>query len=90
LDNGPSEIGLRTPIMLSMTSTALQDSRSPAAKPPPRRSAPAARRLVLVPATHTDGRGDELVRRYRLARLRLETREVRGDARFAHLTDFHD
>jgi hypothetical protein len=32
------------------------------------------RRLVLVPATAT-GRGDELVRRYRLARLRLAGRE---------------
>jgi hypothetical protein len=34
---------------------------------------PVARRLVLVP---TDGRGDELVRRYRLARLRLIGREA--------------
>jgi hypothetical protein len=33
------------------------------------------RRLVLVPAT-VSGRGDELVRRYRLARLRLAGREA--------------
>jgi hypothetical protein len=52
--------------------------------PPP---GPVARRLVLVPAS---GRGDELVRRYRLARLRLEPREVRGDERFAHLRRAHD
>jgi hypothetical protein len=32
-----------------------------------------ARRLVLVPAS---GRGDELVRRYRLARLQLAGREA--------------
>jgi hypothetical protein len=36
---------------------------------------PQVRRLVLVPATRS-GRGDELVRRYRLARLRLEGREA--------------
>jgi hypothetical protein len=49
-------------------------------------------RVVLVrtsPISSRD-RGDELVRRYRLARLRLEDRETRGDARFAHLTSFHD
>jgi hypothetical protein len=36
------------------------------------------RRVVLVPATPTSsrGRGDEPVRRYRLARLRLEGREA--------------
>ena len=49
--------------------------------------APAARRLVLVPAS---GRGDELVRRYRLARLRLEPRETTGDQRFAHLERTYD
>ena len=49
--------------------------------------APSARRLVLVPAT---GRGDELVRRYRLARLRLEPRDVRGEQRFAHLKRTYD
>jgi hypothetical protein len=36
---------------------------------------PQVRRLVLVPAT-SSGRGDELVRRYRLARLRLLGREA--------------
>jgi hypothetical protein len=36
---------------------------------------PQARRLVLVPAT-ASGRGDELVRRYRLARLRVVGREA--------------
>ena len=48
---------------------------------------PTARRLVLVPAS---GRGDELVRRYRLARLRLEPRETRGDQRFEHLKRSYD
>jgi hypothetical protein len=36
---------------------------------------PQVRRLVLVPAT-ASGRGDELVRRYRLAKLRLAGREA--------------
>jgi hypothetical protein len=36
---------------------------------------PQVRRLVLVPAT-ASGRGDELVRRYRLARLRVVGREA--------------
>jgi hypothetical protein len=65
--------------MLVMTSPAL-----------PARTAdkgPPVRRLVLVPAS---GRGDELVRRYQLARLRLEPRETRGAERFAHLTHPHD
>ena len=86
LDNGPSKGGRSGPIMLAMTSAALPASqlrsRSSAKSPP----APAARRLVLVPAS----RGDELVRRYRLARLRLEPRETTGDARFAHLKHPHD
>ena len=72
--------------MLAMNTAPLasaQDRPRPTAKAPPR-----ARRLVLVPAAN--GRDDELVRRYRLARLRLESREVRGAARFAHLKDFHD
>jgi hypothetical protein len=73
--------------MLPMTSpafTASQVHPRPAKAPLPR---PSARRLVLVP---TAGRDDELVRRYRLARLRLEPREVRGDERFAHLRHAHD
>ncbi len=71
--------------MIGMTSAALRNTADP------RRSStgpPTARRLVLVPAA--DGRGDELVRRYRLARLRLEPRETRGKDRFAHLKQSHD
>ena len=77
----------RGPIMLDMTSTALPASQlrpSHTTGDPP---APVARRLVLVPA---EGRGDEPVRRYRLARLRLEGRDARGDDRFAHLKQRHD
>jgi hypothetical protein len=50
------------------------------------RSAP-VRRLVLVPAS---GRSDSAVRRFRLARLRLEDREVARAERFAHLKSAHD
>ena len=39
-------------------------------------AAPTLRRLVLVPSATTSSRGDELVRRYRLARLRLGGREA--------------
>ncbi|WP_156027763.1 hypothetical protein [Candidatus Solirubrobacter pratensis] len=45
------------------------------------------RRLVLVP---TSGRSDSAVRRFRLARLRLEDREVARAERFAHLKASHD
>jgi hypothetical protein len=45
------------------------------------------RRLALVP---TSGRSDASVRRYRLARLRLEDREVARAERFAHLKRAHD
>ncbi len=45
------------------------------------------RRLALVP---TAGRSDAAVRRYRLARLRLEDREVSRGERFAHLKRSHD
>ena len=45
------------------------------------------RRLVLVPA---GGRSDANVRRFRLARLRLEDREVARAERFAHLKRMHD
>lgn len=73
--------------MLPMTSTALPASqlrpRHTTGDPP----SPVARRLVLVPAS---GRGDEPVRRYRLARLRLEPRNTRGDERFAHLKRTYD
>ena len=75
----------RGPIMLAMTSTAL-----PASQLRPSHTTgdpPVASRLVLVPAA---GRGDELVRRYRLARLRLEPRDVRGEQRFEHLKRTYD
>ena len=75
----------RGPIMLDMTSTAL-----PASQLRPSHTTgdpPVARRLVLVPAT---GRSDELVRRYRLARLRLEPRDEAGDRRFEHLKRTYD
>jgi hypothetical protein len=48
---------------------------------------PPVRRLALVP---TSGRSDASVRRYRLARLRLEDREVARSERFAHLKRPHD
>jgi hypothetical protein len=73
--------------MLVMTSAALPTDQlhpRPTTGDPP---VPVARRLVLVPAT---GRGDELVRRYRLARLRLEPRQIEGEERFAHLKHRHD
>jgi len=60
--------------MLPMTSTA---------------TAP-VRRLVLVPAEPRDGRGDATVRRYRLARLRLEGREVPAAQRFEHCKRSYD
>jgi len=44
------------------------------------------RRLTLVPT----GRSDAAVRRYRIARLRLEDREVARAERFAHLKRAHD
>jgi hypothetical protein len=45
-------------------------------------AAPQFRRLVLVATAATaSGRGDELVRRYRLARLRLAGREGASTAR---------
>ena len=63
--------------MLSMTSPSA--SLSTAGLP--------VRRLALVP---TAGRGDAAVRRYRLARLRLEDREVARAERFSHLKRYHD
>ena len=50
-------------------------------------SAMPVRRLALVP---TSGRGDAAVRRYRIARLRLEDREVARAERFSHLKRSHD
>lgn len=46
------------------------------------------RRLVLVPAEPR--RNEAAVRRYRLARLRLEGREVPHDERFEHCKRCHD
>ena len=45
------------------------------------------RRLALVP---TSGRSDAAVRRYGVARLRLEDREVAPGQRFEHLKRSHD
>ena len=59
---------------------------SPAASAPPT-SPPPVRRLTLV---RTDGRPDSAVRRFRLARLRLEEKEVARGERFAHLKGGHD
>jgi len=56
----------------------------PAAPAP---TTPPVRRLTLV---RTDGRSDAAVRRFRLARLRLEDREVSRAERFAHLKRAHD
>jgi len=55
--------------MLAMT--------SPAATAP-------TRRLVLIPADPRSGRGEATVRRFRLARLRLEGRDVPRAERFEH------
>ena len=45
----------------------------------------AAPRLVLVPAPPRADRGDAAVRRFRIARLRLEGREIPHAERFAHV-----
>jgi hypothetical protein len=52
----------------------------------------AARRLVLVPATASPRRKPPSpgVRRFRLAQLRLEGREVPQSERFTHLKRAHD
>lgn len=50
-----------------------------------------ARRLVLVPAAAARSRpADPRLRRYRLARLRLEDRDVSRAERFTHLKQSHD
>ena len=85
MDIGPSKGGRSGPIILAMTSAALPTSQLGSRDSD--NGPPAARRLVLVPAS---GRGDELVRRYRLARLRLEPRETPHAERFAHLKHPHD
>ena len=55
-------------------------------------AAPAAatRRLVLVPAAPRAGRDDAVLRRYRVARLRLEGREVGRAERFDHMKRAYD
>jgi hypothetical protein len=53
-------------------------------------SAAATRRLVLVPAAPRADRGDAAVRRFRLARLRLEGREVAHAERFDHVKRTYD
>jgi hypothetical protein len=51
----------------------------------------AANRLVLVgPARGARGRDGAAVRRYRLARLRVEGERKVGDARHAHLKRVYD
>jgi hypothetical protein len=87
LDNGPSKADRSCPIILAMTSAALPTSQLRPDRTTGEPPVPVARRLALVPAT---GRGDELVRHYRLARLRLEPRETTGAERFAHLEHRHD
>jgi hypothetical protein len=47
------------------------------------------RRIVLVPAGSRDERSDA-VRRYRMARLRLEGRDVPYESRFSHLKRQYD
>ena len=49
-----------------------------------------ARRLVLVPAAPRAGRSDDGVRRFRLARLRLEGRDVPAAERFDHCKRTYD
>jgi hypothetical protein len=56
----------------------------------PSTAAAATRRLILVPASPRADRGDATVRRYRIARLRLEGREVSHAERFDHVKRGHD
>jgi hypothetical protein len=48
-----------------------------------------ARRLVLVPAAAHTRPADTRLRRYRLARLRLEDRDVTRSERLTHLKHSH-
>ena len=52
-------------------------------------SAP-VRRLVLVPAAPRTSRSEDGVRRFRLARLRLEGRDVPAAERFEHCKRSYD
>ncbi len=55
---------------------------------PPAATSPSAHRVVLVPVAD---RSDQVVRRYRLARLRLEDRAPRDRTeRFSHLKRVYD
>jgi hypothetical protein len=56
----------------------------------PSTAAAATRRLILVPASPRADRGDATVRRYRIARLRLEGREVSRSERFDHVKRSYD
>ena len=53
-------------------------------------AAAATRRLILVPAPPRSDRGDAMVRRYRIARLRLEGRDVARAERFEHVKRSYD
>jgi len=53
-------------------------------------AAAATRRLILMPSGPRAERGDEMVRRYRLARLRLEGRPVSHEQRFDHVKRSYD
>ena len=53
-------------------------------------STAATRRLVLVPSAPRTERGNGIVRRYRIARLRLEGREVAREQRFRHAKRSYD
>jgi hypothetical protein len=53
-------------------------------------AAAATRRLILVPASPRADRGDAAVRRYRIARLRLEGRDVARSERFDHVKRTYD
>ena len=54
-------------------------------------SSAATSRLILVPAAPSrSGRGDAMVRRYRIARLRLEGRDVSRAERFDHVKRSYD
>jgi hypothetical protein len=87
LDIGPSKTEPQGRIMLPMSTAAIPASQVRPTHTTGDPPTPVARRLVLVPAS---GRGDELVRRYRLARLRVETRETSGEQRFEHLRRTYD
>jgi hypothetical protein len=57
---------------------------TPTAAPAP------TRRLLLIPAAPRAGRDAAAVRRYRLARLRLEPRDVPAAERFEHCKRGYD